>query len=88
MQAIQENLLPPSVHIYPKKKVKMSRQPEVNGGIIIEGEDNSKASSSASVPLDSSETVDNGYVKKPIKSTPQAKLGSRSSSPYPNVWSS
>ncbi|CBI23335.3 unnamed protein product, partial [Vitis vinifera] len=83
-QAIQENLLPPSVHIYPKKKVKMSRQPEVNGGIIIEGEDNSKASSSASVPLDSSETVDNGYVKKPIKSTPQAKLGSRSSSPYPN----
>ncbi|XP_052180217.1 rhodanese-like domain-containing protein 4A, chloroplastic [Diospyros lotus] len=32
-QAIQENLLPPSVHIYPKRKVKMSEQPEINGGV-------------------------------------------------------
>ncbi|KAF7153951.1 hypothetical protein RHSIM_Rhsim01G0247500 [Rhododendron simsii] len=33
-QEIQETLLPPSVHIYPKKKVKkMSEQLEMNGGV-------------------------------------------------------
>ncbi|KAL6987496.1 hypothetical protein U1Q18_013241 [Sarracenia purpurea var. burkii] len=32
-QAIQETLLPPSVHIYPKKKVKIFQQPEMNGGV-------------------------------------------------------
>ena len=64
----------------------MSRQAEVNGGLTVEGEDNSKAASSASVPLKSSKTVDNGYVKKPIESTPKSKHVSRSSSPYPNVW--
>lgn len=34
LQEIQETLLPPSVHIYPKKKVKkMSEQLEMNGGV-------------------------------------------------------
>lgn len=33
-QEIQESLLPPSVHIYPRKKVKkMSEQLEMNGGV-------------------------------------------------------
>lgn len=68
-QEIQENLLPPSVHIYPKKKVKISQQLEMNGGVNKGSEHNSE---------DESKRMDNGYVKK------MAKFDSRPSSPYTN----
>ncbi|KAK9281280.1 hypothetical protein L1049_004177 [Liquidambar formosana] len=75
-RAIQENLLPPSVHIYPKKKAKMSQQFEMNGGVNQQSENNYE---------DGSHSMDNGYVKSSMESSPKKKLDSRSSSPYPNV---
>ncbi|KAJ7950591.1 Rhodanese-like domain-containing protein chloroplastic-like [Quillaja saponaria] len=47
--AVQETLLPPSVHIYPKKKHKASQQPGMNGEIIKQNGDQYEASLSANV---------------------------------------
>uniref|UniRef100_A0A5B7AMR8 Rhodanese domain-containing protein n=1 Tax=Davidia involucrata TaxID=16924 RepID=A0A5B7AMR8_DAVIN len=83
-QAIQETLLPPSVHIYPRKKVKKSQQLEINGGVNWQKEDNNQASSFTSLPTGRSEQIDNGHVNKSIEPTPQTKHGPRLLSPYPN----
>ncbi|PSR86288.1 Rhodanese-like domain-containing protein 4A [Actinidia chinensis var. chinensis] len=80
-QAIQESLLPPSVHIFPKKKVKMSQQPEMNGGVNKQSDNEATSSRTLS---GQSEMVNNGYVSKATECTAQPKDGSRSLSPYPN----
>ncbi|KAF5746243.1 rhodanese-like domain-containing protein 4A chloroplastic [Tripterygium wilfordii] len=74
--AIQETLLPPSVHIYPKKKVKKISQLEKN-------EDKEEISSSEGVSADDGQRTDNGHVKV-SNTASQIELGSRSLSPYPN----
>ncbi|KAI8013182.1 hypothetical protein LOK49_LG05G01640 [Camellia lanceoleosa] len=81
-QAIQETLLPLSVHIYPKKKVKMPKKLGVNGGVSQQS--NNQATSSTTLSVGQSEKVDNGYVNKAIETTQHANNGSRSLSPYPN----
>lgn len=80
MQAIQETLLPPSVHIKSKKKVKISRGFGVNGA-VDQVEDKKEGSSSTNAPILESQTMDHELTE----SMPHAKVGSHSSSPYPNV---
>ncbi|KAF5954497.1 hypothetical protein HYC85_007353 [Camellia sinensis] len=82
-QAIQETLLPLSVHIYPKKKVKMPKKLGMNGG--VNQQSNNQATSSTTPSVGQSEKVDNGYVNKAIETTQHVNNGSRSLSPYPNL---
>lgn len=84
LQEIQETLLPPSVRIYRKKKVKTSQQLGMNGGVLQSNEID-KAISSEHVDIGDSQRIDNGRVKKSTKSALEIKNASRSSSPYPNV---
>ncbi|OVA11041.1 Rhodanese-like domain [Macleaya cordata] len=81
-QAIQETLLPPSVHVFPKKNSKTKEQLEMNGEEINrQTTSNGNIPSLTSVP---SERVENGSINstRPIS---QANLGpKRMSSPYPN----
>ncbi|OMO65417.1 hypothetical protein CCACVL1_21530, partial [Corchorus capsularis] len=81
--AIQDTLLPPSVHIKPmkkkKKKVKISQQVGINGA-VSQVEDNKEDSSSTSSLVAESQTI-NGEA---TESVARAKVGSQSSSPYPN----
>ncbi|XP_060203268.1 rhodanese-like domain-containing protein 4A, chloroplastic [Lycium barbarum] len=81
-QEIQETLLPPSVHIYPKKKVKGLQQQDSNNGVIQANEINSQSPSAIGVTQ--VEQISNGSVKKSADSTSVTKCGPRSSSPYPN----
>ncbi|KAA8543586.1 hypothetical protein F0562_021668 [Nyssa sinensis] len=83
-QAIQETLLPPSVHIYPRNKVKKLQQLEINGGVNWQNEDSNQASSFTRLPAGGSEQIDNGHINKSIEPAPPAKHGARSLSPYPN----
>lgn len=69
-QAIQETLLPPSVHVYPRQNAKVFKQWETNGAAIENGNND--------------ENVENGYVKKVAESTIKSKSGLQSLSPYPN----
>ncbi|XWS75975.1 hypothetical protein CRYUN_Cryun01aG0137500 [Craigia yunnanensis] len=55
--AIQETLLPPSVHIKPKKVVKISQKLGVNGA-VSQVEDKKEGSSSMSAPVVESQTMD------------------------------
>ncbi|XP_059659981.1 rhodanese-like domain-containing protein 4A, chloroplastic isoform X2 [Cornus florida] len=84
-QEIQETLLPPSVHIYPTKKVKKSQQLEINGE-VNQGDGNiNQVSSFTNLPTGRSEQIDNGYVNKSIKSTPETKQVPRSKTAiFPN----
>ncbi|GAV68383.1 hypothetical protein CFOL_v3_11886, partial [Cephalotus follicularis] len=86
--AIQEMLLPPSVHIKPKKKkkrVKITEQVGMNGGVNQQTENDNEGSSSTSVPIRESQRMENnGHVNKSTTSIPHLKIGYRSSSPYPN----
>ncbi|CAM8907592.1 unnamed protein product [Rhodiola kirilowii] len=73
-QAIQEDVFPPSVHVYPKIKVKGSDQKETkenlgNGSLLLVN---------GSIKSDPG----NGSVKN--SSASQTKRGFRASSPYPN----
>ncbi|XWS47128.1 hypothetical protein CRYUN_Cryun14cG0126400 [Craigia yunnanensis] len=75
-----ETLLPPSVHIKrKKKKVKFSRQFGVNGA-VSQVEDKKEGSPSTSALVVESQTMDHELTE----SIPHAKVGSQSSSPYPN----
>lgn len=59
LQAIQETLLPPAVHILPKKKkkkTKTSQQVGING--IDQQAGDSEASSSGNVPIANSPVAD------------------------------
>ncbi|GJW11320.1 FRIGIDA-like protein 3 [Tanacetum coccineum] len=75
---IQESLLPPSVHINPKMKVKKSL--EVNNNGVIEQQSEAK-----SQPADVAEIkqINNGYVNTSTKPNTSARSTLRSSSPYP-----
>lgn len=79
---IQETLLPPSVHIYPKKKVKGMQQQDRNNGVIQANEISSQSPSAIGVTQ--VEQISNGSIMKSSGSTSATKCGPRSSSPYPN----
>ncbi|XP_011015311.1 PREDICTED: rhodanese-like domain-containing protein 4A, chloroplastic isoform X2 [Populus euphratica] len=80
---IQETLLPPSVHMKPKKKKKKAKvsQLGVNGGVAHKNDGEDGIPSSISFPLEASQSVDNGHVNKPMTST-HVEIDFRS--PYPN----
>ncbi|XAR58796.1 hypothetical protein NMG60_11014341 [Bertholletia excelsa] len=78
-QEIQESLLPPSVHIYPRKKAKTPQPLETNGGM---NHPCNQASSSTTLSTTESKNADNGHVHKGI--TVKDISGSRPLSPYPN----
>ncbi|TQE09426.1 hypothetical protein C1H46_004919 [Malus baccata] len=79
----QETLLPPSMHIYPKKKVKTSQE-TVTNGVVRGKEDSNGAVTSRNFSTGESQTTDNGRTTKSTDSTSRMKNGSRSSSPYPS----
>ncbi|KAH0636323.1 hypothetical protein KY285_036069 [Solanum tuberosum] len=81
-QEIQETLLPPSVHIHPKKKDKGLQGQGSNNGVIQANEINSQSPSAIGVTQ--VEQISNGPVKKSADSPSAIKCGPRSSSPYPN----
>lgn len=86
MQEIQENLLPPSVHVYPRKKGK--RRTSQKLGVTSEKTDEESGDNMAAstrILLDGEKTSKNGYIK-PAGTSLQANLGRQQSlSPYPNV---
>lgn len=87
LQEIQDALLPPSVHMYPRKKVKASKQLSTNGG-IQKYEDDSKTALALDVPLSENKRTDNGHARKSAEPFPDVKTDSiTSSSPYPHVCS-
>lgn len=75
--SIQETLLPPSVHIFPKKKKKKLQQPEIYGGI------NQQSDSADQSSVSSRTQTSNGYVSKSVEPTAETKNSARSLSPYP-----
>ncbi|KAL4308454.1 hypothetical protein GQ457_01G051820 [Hibiscus cannabinus] len=81
--AIQETLLPPSVHIKRKKKkktkLKISRGFGANG-TVNQVEDKKEGSFPTNAPVMESQTTDHEVTE----SFPHEKVRSRSSSPYPN----
>ncbi|KAG5586227.1 hypothetical protein H5410_046661 [Solanum commersonii] len=81
-QEIQETLLPPSVHIYPKKKDKGLQPQGSNNGVIQANEINSQSPSAIGVTQ--VEQISSGPIKKSADSLSAIKCGPRSSSPYPN----
>ncbi len=55
--------MPPSVHIFPKKKVKTPQQLRMNGGVIQQTEDENDPSSSANIPIED-KWINDGHVNK------------------------
>ncbi|XP_062081354.1 rhodanese-like domain-containing protein 4A, chloroplastic [Humulus lupulus] len=81
---IQETLLPPSTHIYPKKrKIKQSEEPVTNG-VIGNSEDENKVTSTRPGSTADNQGSDRGHVAKTTESILTTKNGAKSSSPYPN----
>ncbi|KAF3961712.1 hypothetical protein CMV_013697 [Castanea mollissima] len=64
--AIQDSLLPPSVHIYPKKKVKTSQQLRMNG-VIQQTKDENGSASSANIPIEE-KWINDGHLNKTTES--------------------
>ncbi|KAK3031841.1 hypothetical protein RJ639_035978 [Escallonia herrerae] len=64
--AIQETLLPPSVHISPKKKVKKLEQREMNGVVNLPSENDGQP-----IAFRGSELTENGYVNNSSDPNPQ-----------------
>lgn len=83
LQAIQESLLPPSVHMFPKKKTK--QELGMNGAVSQENGKKAEGSSSPSVPEGEDQVLDHGNQNEITVPTPPERTVSRSSSPYPNV---
>ncbi|KAG6677835.1 rhodanese-like domain-containing protein 4A, chloroplastic [Carya illinoinensis] len=73
--AIQDSLLPPSVHIYRKKKVKNTQQLRMNGGVIQQTEDTNDATSSDNLSLGEKWKTDD-HLNKSTESIPDIKSGS------------
>ncbi|KAF9688366.1 hypothetical protein SADUNF_Sadunf02G0190000 [Salix dunnii] len=80
---IQETLLPPSIHMKPKKKKRKAKisQLGVNGGVAQQNDGEDGIPSSTSLPLEESQSVDNGHIHKSMTST-RVEIDFRS--PYPN----
>uniref|UniRef100_J3L6M0 Rhodanese domain-containing protein n=1 Tax=Oryza brachyantha TaxID=4533 RepID=J3L6M0_ORYBR len=84
-QAIQENYLPPSVHVFPRKKSKQSGDSDISTDATDDKLDmNGKllATANSSV-VNTSNAAEDGN-EKPNGSTSAMKHASRSLSPYPN----
>ncbi|XP_018837453.1 rhodanese-like domain-containing protein 4A, chloroplastic [Juglans regia] len=73
--AIQDYLLPPSVHMYPKKKVKTSQQPGINGGVLQKTDDRNDATSPDNTAIEEKWKTD-GHLNKSTESIPDIKSGS------------
>ncbi|KAL2470797.1 Rhodanese-like domain-containing protein 4A [Abeliophyllum distichum] len=82
-QEIQETLLPPSVCVYPKKKVKLSKELNTNGGVQRQDNNDDDFSSATSFSNSKKENNNNRDVSS-INPTSQSKGVPRPSSPYPN----
>ncbi|XP_057435849.1 rhodanese-like domain-containing protein 4A, chloroplastic [Lotus japonicus] len=84
--AIQDTLLPPSLHMYRRKKTKASQKLSTNGnGAIQKNDSKNESSLSLEVPTVENQKTENGHVKRSVESGPEMRTGSRaSSSPYPN----
>ncbi|XP_058101916.1 rhodanese-like domain-containing protein 4A, chloroplastic [Magnolia sinica] len=84
-QDIQENLLPPSVHVYSRKKGKRSQQLDVSKEKTDRRNgENGKIPTSKNIHQDADRKVENGSVK-PAETAPQGNLSlGRPLSPYPN----
>ncbi|KAM1346010.1 hypothetical protein FF1_035321 [Malus domestica] len=80
----QETLLPPSMHIYPKKKVKTSQETVTNTGVVRGKVESNGAATSTNLSTGESQTTDNGRTTKATDSVSLVKNGSRSSSPCPS----
>ena len=85
LQAIQDSLLPPSVHI--RKRVKASKKLNTNGnGAIQQNDSNNNSSLTQDRSSVENQTTDDGHVKSSVEFISEVKTGSvASSSPYPNV---
>ncbi|KAL0370940.1 UNVERIFIED_CONTAM: Rhodanese-like domain-containing protein 4A, chloroplastic [Sesamum angustifolium] len=83
-QEIQETLLPPSVHIYPKKRTKMPKQLDTNGGIKRQDGNNDDLSSNAGSSSNNTHNEIKNDDFGSISPTVQSKGGQRPLSPYPN----
>ena len=78
LQETQETLLPPSVHIYSKKKSEKALQElGENGGVVRSNKNNAA--------IGESQGSDRAQVANSTGSTLDKKSSARSSSPYPNV---
>nr|ABN08992.1 Rhodanese-like [Medicago truncatula] len=88
--AIQDTLLPPSVHINRRKKTKVPKELNTNGNGAIQQSDNKNESLvSSDTPAVGNQETENDHVKKSVESNPEMKISSVvSSSPYPNVCNS
>lgn len=83
LQAIQESLLPPSVHMSPKKK---SRQElGTNGAVSQKNGKKAEVSSSPGLAEGDNQVLDHGNQNDITAPTPPERTAPRSSSPYPNV---
>ncbi|XP_012569103.3 rhodanese-like domain-containing protein 4A, chloroplastic [Cicer arietinum] len=84
--AIQDTLLPPSVHINRRKKTKAAEKLSTNGnGAIQQNDRNNESVLSLDIPAVGNQETDNGHVKRSVESNPEMKIGSVvSHSPYPN----
>ncbi|KAL7152096.1 hypothetical protein ABFS83_04G074900 [Erythranthe nasuta] len=85
-QEIQETLLPPSVHIYPKEKAEKPKQLDSNGGITQKVANNDGLPSKTDRPTTNNTTKEiiNNEDFSSISPTIQSKGGQRPQSPYPN----
>ncbi|KAL3850484.1 hypothetical protein ACJIZ3_012366 [Penstemon smallii] len=85
-QEIQESLLPLSVRVYSKKRAKVSKQVDTNGGIQrqdININDEYSSSNTSSIAKKSSKEVQNGDFSS-ISPTIRSNGDARPLSPYPN----
>lgn len=71
--------------MYPKKKVKTSKETGTNGGVQQNEDGNNAATASGNVTVAERQRFDNGHIIKSTEAVSLLKDGSRSSSPYPNV---
>ncbi|XP_022159232.1 rhodanese-like domain-containing protein 4A, chloroplastic [Momordica charantia] len=79
--AIQERLLPPSVHMSKRKKTKASQKFGTNGVVRQRGENEAVPSSKTSIGEIKTSRL---HIDASSDTKPQLKTQSRSSSPYPN----
>ncbi|CAA6663890.1 unnamed protein product [Spirodela intermedia] len=79
-QAIQETLLPPSVHVYPRKKTIWGE-----GGISGErGSNGYESNDQVKTSRERPQVGENGQVKGQGEASERGQSSPRSSSPYPN----
>lgn len=71
--------------MYPKKKVKTSKETGTNGGVQQNENGNNAATASGNVTVAERQRIDNEHIIKSTEAVSLMKDGSRSSSPYPNV---